>query len=122
MIDELGRLLEADVRAILDRHEAAGTTDSAEYEAAATKYKRRHLCRPDPWPEPLTRAFSQLNYAIYEHMQGPNEYTITGTEKDYDTTQRLGELACPRCSCAVATTRHDRRRPPGTTAWCPQLN
>jgi len=105
--------LPADVRATLDRHEAAGTTDSTEYEAAAMEYNRRHLCRLDPWPEPLTRAFAQLNYAIYEHMQGPNEFTITGAEKDYDVTKRLGELAVPTL---FLCGRHDETRPE-ETSW-----
>jgi hypothetical protein len=42
--------LPAEVRAVLDRHEAAGTTDSAEYEAANMEFNRRHLCRLDPPP------------------------------------------------------------------------
>jgi len=105
--------LPAEVRATLDRQEAAGTTDSAEYEAAAMEFNRRHLCRLDPWPEPLTRAFVQLNQVIYEHMQGPNEFTITGTEKDYDATPRLGELAVPTL---FLCGRHDETRPE-ETSW-----
>jgi proline iminopeptidase len=105
--------LPADVRATLDRHEAAGTTDSAEYEAAAMEYNRRHLCRLDPWPEPLTRAFAELNQAIYEHMQGPNEFTITGIHKDYDATKHLGELAVPTL---FLCGRHDEARPE-ETSW-----
>jgi proline iminopeptidase len=101
------------VRATLDRHEAAGTTDSTGYEAAAMEYNRRHLCRPNPWPEPLTPAFAQLNYAIYEHMQGPNEFTITGIHKDYDVTKRLGELAVPTL---FLCGRHDETRPE-ETSW-----
>jgi proline iminopeptidase len=103
--------LPTDVRATLDRHEAAGTTDSAEYEAAVMEFNRRHLCRLDPWPEPLRR--TQLNHAIYEHMQGPNEFTINGTEKDYDATQRLGELAVPTL---FLCGRHDETRPE-ETSW-----
>ena len=103
--------LPADVRATLDRHEAAETTDSAEYEAAVMEFNRRHLCRLDPWPEPLTR--TQLNHAIYEHMQGPNEFTINGTEKDYDATQRLGELTVPTL---FLCGRHDEARPE-ETSW-----
>ena len=73
------------------------------------EFNCRHLCRLDPWPEPLTR--TQLNPAIYEHMQGPNEFTINGTEKDYDATHRLGELAVPTL---FLCGRHDETRPEET--------
>jgi proline iminopeptidase len=57
--------------------------------------------------------FTHINQIIYERMQGPNEMLITGIHKDYDITDRLGELSVPRCSCAAATgsTR------PEDTAW-----
>lgn len=41
------------------------------------------------------RTFGQLNPTIYERMQGPNEFVITGIHKDYDVTDRLGGLTVP---------------------------
>ena len=100
--------LPAEVRAALDRHEAAGTTGSEEYEAATLEFYRRHLCRLDPWPDALMRTFSQLNQTIYAHMQGPNEFTLTGIHKDYDITGRLPEVAVPTLfTCG----RYDLTRP-----------
>jgi proline iminopeptidase len=87
--------LPADVQAILARHEAAGTTDSEEYQEASMEFYRRHVCRLDPWPDALMRTFGQLNPTIYERMQGPNEFVITGIHKDYDVTDRLGGLTVP---------------------------
>ena len=40
--------LPAEVIAALDRHEAAGTWDDAEYVAAVQVFYDRHLCRVDP--------------------------------------------------------------------------
>jgi proline iminopeptidase len=105
--------LPAQVRAVLDRHEAAGTTDSAEYEAAAMEFNRLYLCRLDPWPDVLVRAFSQLNEAMSERMSGPNEFTATGTHKDYDGTKHLGELAV---RTLFLCGRHDETRPE-ETSW-----
>jgi proline iminopeptidase len=105
--------LPAEVRAVLDRHEAAGTTDSPEYEAATMEFYRRHLCRLDPWPDALMQLSTALNQTIYERMQGPNEFTITGTHKDYDATRRLGELAVPTL---FLCGRHDETRPEDA-AW-----
>ena len=87
--------LPAEVREVLDRHEAAGTMDSEEYQEASMEFNRRYVCRLDPWPEPLLRSFSQANLAIYEQMQGPSEFMITGTHKDYDITGRLSEITVP---------------------------
>jgi proline iminopeptidase len=87
--------LPAQVRAVLDRHEAAGSMDSEEYEQAAVEFYSRFVCRLDPWPDALMRSFGQLNQSIYERMQGPNEFIITGIHKDYDITDRLGSLAVP---------------------------
>ena len=50
---EMARLLEdfpADVRETLQRHEEAGTTESAEYQDAIMAVYRVHLCRCEPWP------------------------------------------------------------------------
>lgn len=84
--------LPGQVRAVLDRHEEAGTMDSEEYQEAAMEFYRRHVCRLDPWPEVLMRTFNQLNQSIHERMQGPNDFTLTGIHKDYDVTDRLGSL------------------------------
>ena len=87
--------LPAQVRAVLDRHEAAGSMDSQEYEQAAMEFYNRYVCRLNPWPDALIRTFGQLNQSIYERMQGPSEFIITGIHKDYDITDRLGSLAVP---------------------------
>ena len=104
--------LPADVRAVLDRHEAAGTTESAEYEAAIMAYNRRHFCRLDPWPEALMRFFTEGNQPMSDHMVGPNDVTDTGTHKDYDVTERLRELAVPTL---FLCGRYDFLRPEDTS-------
>lgn len=103
--------LPADVQAVLDRHEAAGTTDSQEYQDATMEFYRRHVCRLDPWPDSLMRTFGQLNQTIYERMQGPNEFVLTGIHKDYDVTDRLGGLTIPTL---FICGRYDEVRPEDT--------
>jgi proline-specific peptidase len=102
--------LPEDVQRALEGHEAAGTTDSPEYEAATLEFYRRHVCRLDPWPDGVLRTFSQLgeNPDVYLHMQGPNEFVITGTLKDWDITGRLGEIGVPTL---VTSGRHDEFTP-----------
>lgn len=109
--------LPPDVQAVLDRHEAEGTTDSAEYEEASMAFYHRHVCRLDPWPAALMRSFTQYNPIIYETMQGPSEFTITGIHKDYDVTGRLPELTMPTL---FLCGRYDEMRPEDT-AWYASL-
>jgi proline-specific peptidase len=100
--------LPEDVRAVLDRHEQAGTTDDPEYAAAEMEFYRRHLCRLDPWPDCLTRSMTGMRREIYETMQGPNEFVITGTLADWDITGRLGEIRVPTL---VTSGRFDEATP-----------
>ena len=41
-------------------------------------------------------------------MQGPNEFVITGTLKDWDITDRLGEIRVPTL---ITAGRHDEFTP-----------
>ncbi|MBI4202006.1 MAG: proline iminopeptidase-family hydrolase [Chloroflexi bacterium] len=83
--------------AILRKHEAVGDYHNPEYEEAMMEFYTRHVCRLDPWPEPLMRTLNNVmsNPAAYETMQGPNEFTINGNLKEWDRTERLGEIWVP---------------------------
>lgn len=87
--------LPAEVQAVLDEHEAAGTTDSQEYQDAAMVFYRRHLNRQDPWPAELERSFEVFNPDLYVAMWGPTEFNATGSLKDYDATGKLAKIAVP---------------------------
>jgi proline iminopeptidase len=118
----LKAMLPATVRAVLDKHEAAGTTDSAEYEKAGEEFNRRFFQRrPDPPAVTAACTGTQLNRALYQYMWGPSEFCATGTLKDYDRTARLGELRLPtlfivgRFDEAMPETVADfQRRVPGS--------
>jgi len=102
--------LPADVQEALTRHEAAGTTASAEYEEAMMVYYARHVCRLDPWPECLLRAFARLaaDPEVYQTMWGPSEFHVTGTLRDWDVRGRLSSIAVP---ALVLGGRHDECTP-----------
>jgi proline-specific peptidase len=110
---ETGRLrreLPEETQRVLDEHEAAGTLGSPEYEAASMEFYKRHVCRVDPFPDCVLRTFAGLaeHPDVYLHMQGPNEFVITGTLKTWDVTDRLGELDVPTLITAGA---HDEFTP-----------
>ncbi len=87
--------LPADVRRVLDKHEAAGSTDDPAYLAAAKVFYDKHLCvAPCPIGDIRNDAPS-FNARLYNAMWGPTEFTATGTLKDFDLTPRLGDIAAP---------------------------
>jgi proline iminopeptidase len=106
----LRRELPEETQRVLDEQEAAGTIGSPEYQAATMEFYKRHLCRLDPWPDYVVRSFAGIEEHpdVYMTMQGPNEFTITGTLKDWDISGRLGEIAQPTLITAGA---HDEFTP-----------
>jgi len=98
-----------DVQEILDRHEAAGTTEDAEYIGACMTFYERHLCRI-PFPEELMRSFGALmqDNTVYSAMWGPSEFTCTGSLHDWDITDRLGEIDVPTL---IISGRYDEATP-----------
>src|SRR5262249_3727788 len=80
----------------LDACEAAGRTEAPEYVAAAREFYRRHLCTLDPWPAEFDRSMEDAaTHPVYPYMNGPSEFTITGTIRDLDLAPRLGEIRAP---------------------------
>ena len=95
---------------MLDRHEAAGTTDDPEYTEAAMAFNRRHVCRVDPWPDCVLRSFEfiERHGVVYHTMNGPSEFHVTGTMREWSIVDRLGEIDVPTL---VVTGEHDEATP-----------
>ena len=76
------------------------------------EFYKRHVCRVGPFPDCVQRTFADLaeHPDVYMHMQGPNEFVITGTLKDWDITARLPEIEVPTLITAGATTSSHRGR------------
>ena len=72
------------------------------------EFKRRHVCRLDPEPEVLARSRAKSGKQVYETMWGPNEFTVTGTLKDWDVIGRLCEIEVP---ALITSGRHDECTP-----------
>ena len=84
------------VQETLDRCEASGNTGSREYADAAMVFYRRHLCRMSPWPPELSRSLELTNtHPVYRLMNGPSEFTITGTIRDIDLSSQLYRIRLP---------------------------
>ena len=114
-VQRLRSELPPEVEATLREHEEAGTTDDPAYQAAEQEFYKRHLCRVEPWPDWLVECFSILaaNPEVYHAMNGPSEFHVIGTIKDWDITERLGQIEAPTL---VFSGRYDEVTPAITEA------
>ncbi|ACL17218.1 proline iminopeptidase-family hydrolase [Methanosphaerula palustris] len=76
-------------------HEASGDFAAPAYQEAMTAYYQEHLCRLETRPDCLQRSMDGSSAAIYAQMWGPSEFTVTGTLRTADLTDRLPSLTIP---------------------------
>jgi L-proline amide hydrolase len=98
------------VQATLLKHEAAATTNSPEYSAAMQVFYDRHVCRRLPYPAYVKRSFDFLGSSpeVYNTMNGPSEFHVIGTIKNWDIRHRLPEINAPTL---VTSGRFDEATP-----------
>lgn len=101
--------------------EKTGEYNSPEYQNAMMEFYQLHVYRLESWPECLNRAFSELNFAQYEYMWGPSEFTVTGSLKNYERVDQLYKIDLPvlfTCGefdeATPATTRYYQENLPGS--------
>ena len=95
MVARLKSELDPATQSAIDRHEAAGTTNSAEYQAAIRTWNETYLCRVRPWPKELQEAFRRAGTEIFETMFGSSDFHIVGTIRNWDVFDRLSEIGLP---------------------------
>jgi L-proline amide hydrolase len=102
--------LPPDVEATLRRHEEAGTTGDPEYAEACEVFYARHVCRLDPWPEEVVEAFGWIDRdpTVYHTMNGPSEFHVVGSIRDWESKGRLGSIDVPTL---LVSGRHDEATP-----------
>lgn len=110
-VEEANRLraeLPPEVQATLLKHEAAGTTESQDYQDAMMVFYERHVCRVVPFPDAVQRAFERMGAQVYNTMNGPSEFHVIGVLKDWDIRHRLGEIRLPTL---LTSGRYDELTP-----------
>jgi proline iminopeptidase len=78
--------------------EAAGETGNPEYEELLLEqhYVHHVLRMPvDQWPDPVVRAFANINQSIYVPIQGPSELGASGKLLHWDRTNDLATITTP---------------------------
>lgn len=111
LIGELNRLragLGAETVAMMQHHEADGTLDHPEYQAAVTILNYRHVCRLQAWPEPVKLSLADWNTGPYGTMQGPNEFLYVGNLKDWNRIPDMHRITQP---VLILTGQHDELGP-----------
>jgi L-proline amide hydrolase len=108
--NELLDAMDPEVSATIRAGERSGETSTPEFQAAVMEFYKRHVCRVDPWPDHVLRSFEAMESdpTVYGTMNGPTEFTVVGTIKDFDITDRLGEIEVP---VLLVSGEHDEVRP-----------
>ena len=105
LISELPREMAETMR----RLEAEGDFENPEFEAGMMEFYKRHLCRLDPWPDPIMRSLENLDgNIVYETMNGPTEFTVIGNMKDWNRIEKLSEIVAPTL---ITCGRYDELTP-----------
>jgi len=93
----------------MERYESQSNFDAPEYQQIIfDQLYHKHICRLDPWPENIGRSLRFANPKIYNVMQGPNEFVITGTLKNWDRTPDLARI---KTRTLVMGARYDTMDP-----------
>jgi len=111
LVQEAGRLKQAlgeETAAMMAGCEAAGQFDDPTYLEAVAELDRRHVFTLEQRPAPSQRSAESFNLALYNHMQGPNEYVFTGNLKTWSRIDELARLSVPTL---VIGGRHDVMTP-----------
>jgi L-proline amide hydrolase len=108
-LSEANRLrtqLPHDVQRTMLEHEAAGTTDHPDYKAAEAVFNARHVCRVVPNPPEVEATFAAIDAdpTVYHTMNGPNEFHVVGTLKDWTIIDRADRISVPTL---LISGRHD---------------
>lgn len=114
--------LPAETQAAIEEGERTGQTDSQAYQAAMGVFYARYVCRLDPWPDEVNHALETMGQEVYHTMNGPSEFTLTGTLKDARLVPQLERLRLPVLyvcgefdEATPASTRYYSEHTPGST-------
>jgi proline iminopeptidase len=107
-LERLRAALGPETVAMMQKHEAAGSYDHPEYQAAVTILNYRHVCRLAEWPAPVKRSLDDWNMGPYITMQGPNEFLYIGNLKDWNRVPDLPRIKMP---VLITVGAHDELTP-----------
>ncbi len=103
-------LMPQDIQDALNKYESSGDYDNPAYKAATDWVYARHVCRVVPNPPEVVASFEQTakDPTVYHTMNGPNEFFVVGTLKNWDITPELHKIEVPTL---LLSGRHDEATP-----------
>lgn len=112
---ELRALLPDGMDDTMRNFEAEERTDAPEYLVCVDEFYRRHVCQVEPSPPELTESNEQMEAdpTVYHTMNGPNEFHVIGSMRDWSIIDRLSEIDRPTL---VLAGEHDEATP---ATWQP---
>ncbi|KUJ17957.1 proline iminopeptidase [Mollisia scopiformis] len=92
--EALRAALPKEVRETIERCEREGTTDSEEYAKALEVYRKRHICRIDPFPEEMNIAMRHMKEdpTVVNTMWGGDKLKPTGSLKDWTIIKDIPKI------------------------------
>ncbi|KAK0447861.1 Alpha/Beta hydrolase protein [Desarmillaria tabescens] len=83
--------------AMLRKHEQEGTTQSKEYQEGTMIFMKKHVFTLDQWPTDLITSYKayMVNPTVYNAMQGPSEFHVTGNLKTWSIVDILHKISYP---------------------------
>ncbi len=94
--DVLAKQMDSKVLDTIRMLEAKKDFENPKYmELLVPNFYNQHLCRVQPWPEPISRAFPHINPQVYVLMQGPSEFGISGRLEKWDRSKDLPAIRVP---------------------------
>ena len=95
-------------QAAIAKYEATEDYENPKYLAAVMEFYRRYVCRLPIWPSEVVYSFEHISQPVYHTMNGPNEFTIIGTIRNWDVTDQLPKINLPTL---VTVGRYDEVTP-----------
>ena len=91
---ELEKTISDSGQKAIRRAEAEKKFDAPDYQAALMEFYGKYVWR-HPDSVNLDSTFKTVSEPVYNYMEGPSEFTITGTLKKYDATPFLKNVKVP---------------------------
>ena len=95
-VNRLRDAFPARIRKVMDKYEKLGDYTNPEYLKAVDHFNRKHLLRLNKWSKEALKTMEYLQARKpYLAIQGPNEFTVSGTMKDFEITAKLDQIRVP---------------------------
>lgn len=100
--------LPINIQESLNKHAIPGFTKTEEFQKASDEYYNQFVYRLKPLPEAVKNAEKKHSSVIYNLMWGSNEFTATGTLKNFDISTKLPKIIIPTL---IICGRYDEATP-----------